>query len=341
VSLVPPVVVLLPALVALALPLPWWLARWRARHEGIAFRDRAALRAARRIDTVLLDRWGTVTTGELVVSSIDPLEEGNGRNLRWFAAALEHAADHPVGRAIARLSSPGHLTAVELFPGRGISGSVDRHPVRVGAPGWLGMEERHGLGETVAVEVDHRPFGYVTVTDQLRADAAPAVARLRALGAEVVLLSDGDALNAEHLAQSSGIDQWLIAGESEKRERLVREHREGGRSVALVARRDANAEALAAADLAVTDSDDGAPELRMADLDVGRVARALTLANAMPAAALRARLVGVLVTGVGLVLAAVDRLTLVTGIAGALLGCALVVAVAAPWERSVRAEDSE
>ncbi|WGX97979.1 HAD family hydrolase [Nocardioides sp. L-11A] len=333
--------VLLPAMVGLLLPLPGWLALRRSRQQGVGFRDLSALQAARRVDTVLLDRWGTITTGELVVSDIDPIEEGNERNLRWFAAALEHAADdHPVARAIARLAGPGRLTGVESFPGRGISGAVDRHPVRVGTPGWLGMEERDGLGKTIGVEVDHRPFGYLTVTDQVRADAALAVARLRAAGIQPILLSDGTPHDTEHLAQTCGIDKWLLGKDPAHREQLVRDQRGGGHTVALVARDAGNAAALAAADLAFTDVPDPeaaagpgeglVPDARLEDLDAQRVARALELARALPGVVARTRAAGVLLTGVGALLAGLGQLSLPGALGCAALG-ALVVALVAVW----------
>lgn len=321
-------VVLLPALIAL-LPLARWSVTRRARRCGLEFRDPAALVAARRVDTVLLDRWGTVTTGQLVVTSVDPLEEGNERNLRWFAAALEHAADHPVARAIARLAAPGRLTSVRTLPGRGISGSVDRHPVRVGRPGWLGMEERHGLGTTVAVEVDQRPFGYITVADDVRRDASTSVERLQALGVEPILLSDDDALNAEHLAQQCGVEEWLLVTDPEKRERLVRERQETGRCVAVLARTDGNAEALTAADLALTDDPSGPVGVRVDDLDVARAVQALELGRLVPRLTARLWWTGGLIAAIGAVLVAVGVLSLVLAIGYAVVGCALVVTTAA------------
>ncbi|WP_244931827.1 HAD family hydrolase [Nocardioides sp. W7] len=321
-------VVLLPALIALLVPLARWSVTRQARQAGIEFRDAAALAAARAIDTVFLDRWGTVTTGQLVVTSVDPIEEGNGRSLRWFAAALEHGIEHPVARAIARLGPPGRLGSVENLPGRGISGSVDRHPVRVGSPGWLGMDERHGLGSTVAVEVDHRPFGYLTVSDNVRTDATTSVERLLALGVEPILLSDDSALNAEHLAQQCGVEEWLVVTEPEKRERLVRERQETGRRVAVVARAEGNAEALAAADLAVSDDPSGTAAVRVDDLDVGRTVQALELGRLVPRLTWRLWCAGGLITAIGVVLVAVGMLSLVLAAGYAVVGSALVVATA-------------
>jgi P-type E1-E2 ATPase len=321
-------VVLLPALAAFLLPLARWSVTRRARQSGIDFRAPEALAAAREVDTVLLDRWGAVTTGQLVVTSVDPLVEGDDRSLRWFAAALEHAGEHPVARAIARLAPPGRLTSVTSLPGRGISGSVDRHPVRVGTPGWLEMEERHGLGTTVAVEVDHRPFGYITVSDNVRPDAATSVGRLHALGVEPVLLSDDSALNAEHLAQECGIEQWLVVTDAEKRERVVRERQEVGRRVAVVAPAEANAAALAAADLAFADDPAGTAGVRVDDLDVVRIVRALELGRLVPRLTWRVWWTGGLITGVGALMALLGVLSPTLAVGYALLGCAVVVATA-------------
>lgn len=321
-------VVLLPALAAFLLPLARWSVTRRARQSGIDFRDPGALETARRIDTVLLDRWGTVTTGQLVVTSVDPLVEGDDRSLRWFAAALEHAGEHPVARAIARLAPPGRLTSVTSLPGRGISGSVDRHPVRVGTPGWIEMEERHGLGTTVAVEVDHRPFGYITVSDDVRPGAPESISRLHALGVEPILLSDDNALNAEHLAQQCGVEQWLVVTDAEKRERVVRERQEIGRRVAVVAHAEDNAAALAAADLAFADDPSGTAGVRIDDLDVARTVRALELGRLVPRLTWRLWWTGGLITGVGVLMAVLGLVSPVLAVGYAVLGCAVVVATA-------------
>ncbi|MCL2542285.1 MAG: HAD family hydrolase [Nocardioidaceae bacterium] len=319
-------VALVPELVAM-LPVARWAAVRRARAAGIVFGGPGAMVAARRVDLVFLDRWGTVTTGELVVTSIDPLQADDDRNLRWFAAALEHASDHPVGRAIARLAAPGRLSRVEEVPGSGIGGSVDRHPVRVGRPGWLGMDEREGLGVTVGVEVDHRPFGYLTVGDEVRKDAAGSVRRLRDLGLDLVLLSDDNARNTEDLAGRAGIEQWLSADLPEKRERLVRERQESGHVVAVAARAEGNAGLLAAADLALTVATSGAGVL-VADLDAGRLAEAFGLARQARRGAASARWLGGAFAAAGVVLAAVGVLGVVPAAVVALVGVAATLVAA-------------
>ena len=310
----------LPAAIAL-LPLTWWIARRRSRGEGITWLSRGALTAARRVDLVLLDRWGTVTTGELKVASVEPLDPDHDRNLRWFAGALGHAAEDPVARAVARLSTRGKLSGVEQYDGVGISGSVDRHPVRLGRPDWLGMEVRDGLGVTVGVQVDARPIGYITVADDVRLDAAEGVRRLREIGVEPVLVSDDTEKNTRHLAESCGIERWHAAIGPADRDALTAEHRDRGAVVASAGRKP-----VPSADLVLgLDVEDGA---RLTDLDVGRIATALALSRRCARAAARTRGFALAWGALGAVLAALGTLGVAGAAVAALAGCAAVGAVA-------------
>lgn len=268
-----------PTALSLAGSLPLRVARARGRQAGVVFARYGRLDVASRLDVAILDRWGTVTTGDLKVTSVDPVDPDHDRNLRWFAGALEHAADDPVARAISRLSTRGRLSDVEQHPGAGISGSVDRHPVRVGHPRWIGIEDRQGLGTTVGVEVDGRALGHITVADDVRPDAREGIDRLRRDGIDPVLVSDDTSLNTEHLAGECGIERWYPETAPEKRERLVVEHQERGHVVAVAGDGDGNDEALAAADLALSDGDDPSVDIRLQDLDVSRVGAALALAR--------------------------------------------------------------
>jgi len=268
-------------LLTFVLPLLTWITRSRGRSLGIDVPDVKTLQSAATIDTLVIDRWGTVTTGDLRVTAVEPLDPENDRNLRWFAGALGHEAADPVARAIARLATRGRVRNVDQHPGVGISGSVDRHPVRVGHPPWVGMDERPGLGRTVGVEVDNRPIGYLTVADEVREHASGSVVRLVDDGVTPVLVSDDNAANTEDLAHRCGIDEWHPETAPEKRARLVVELQERGRRVAVAGPRPDNDEALAAADLALTDAtgplDPGT--VGLVDLDVQRLHSVFRLAR--------------------------------------------------------------
>lgn len=319
-----------PAVLALGLPLSLWFARARARAAGVFLDGARAIAAGSRVDTVLLDRWGTVTTGQLRVVAVEPVEPDHERNLRWFAGALGHAADDPVSRAIARLSSRGKLSQVRQHEGGGISGSVDRHPVRLGRPDWLGMESRDDTGVTVGVQVDSRPIGYITVADDVRPHAADGVARLRSAGIVPVLVSEDSERNTRSLAEACGVEEWYADRPADGRDELVEERRRRGRVVAA-----AGPTAPGNADLVLTEDPPG-PEagsagqarIRLADLDVGRVATALAVTRSAARGAARSRRTGLAVGVAGVVLSVTGVLSLPLAAGYAALGSATVVAVA-------------
>ncbi|RLV54942.1 HAD family hydrolase [Aeromicrobium phragmitis] len=183
--------------------------------------ERSLLRAARKrglelptdphIDHLVLDKQGYLTTGTLRVESVEPIRADYDRDMRWFAGALEHHSEHPVGKALARLATRGRVTDVVHHEDAGISGVVDKHPVRVGRPRWIGLPDSERLGTTVGVEVDERPLGTITLVDTIAPHAPPGVTMLRELGITPVLATTDSPRNAEHLAHSVGIERWYGA----------------------------------------------------------------------------------------------------------------------------------
>ena len=219
---------------------------------GVSLSGPDTLDACRRIDTIVLDKDGTVTTGKLTVTGVEPFDPDHDRNMRWFAAALEHTSEHPIAQAIARLAGRGRVTEVEHLTSLGISGLVDRHPVRVGHPGWIGVDSPEGLGTTVAVEVDGRALGRITVADDVRPTAREAIDALRALGIQPLVVSAGDLPDSAHLAEQIGLDDVVSGAGPDERLAVVEGLRAEGRVVAMVGDHSANAGALSAADLAVS-----------------------------------------------------------------------------------------
>ncbi len=162
------------------------------------------------IERLVLDRDGYLVTG-MRVEEVESLRAGHERDLRWFAGALEHHATHRVGRAIARLSTRGRVTDVFEDSAVGIRGIVDKHPVRVGSPRWIGIDTTlDPLSTTVAVEVDDRPLGLIRLVDEVAESAAPGVQGLRELGIGCTLATGADRAKAEHLAAQVGIDDVRV-----------------------------------------------------------------------------------------------------------------------------------
>lgn len=270
----------------LARPVVLAVARHRSGDLQLRISARASLAVLRRVDTVVLDAKGTITTGELRVVAVEPLDPEHDRNLRWFAGALQHVADDPVAQAIARLSTRGQVTDVQVIDGAGITGSVDRHPVRVGRPEWIGLEDAptdRGLGRTVGVEVDGRALGRITVADTVRPQAPDAVVTLRGEGLELVMATDEDSGEARNISGQAGIDQVHADTDESSRARLVEGLRTAGRVVAFVGRSTGNTAAHAAADVAISDDVSRAPvTLTTRDVAVHHVVRVVRLARNLP-----------------------------------------------------------
>lgn len=281
-----------PAAAMLAVPLAFRTGASRAARSGVCIVDLATLEATTRVDTLVLAKDGTVTTGDLTVVSVDPVEPDHDRNLRWFAGALAKASDQRVERAVATLSARGKLTDVEVVDGLGVRGSVDRHPVRVGSPQWIGFEAEPTIWTTVGVEVDGRRLGSITVADDVRPDLVRDVGRLRALGLDLVLVSADSEERTQHVAQLAGIETVHLTDDTTS---VVRALAQSGRQVATAGLVPGQGEALAftadAGERATLVVDDCSPS-RLADaLEIGRstvarIRRAQTVAAALGLAGL-------------------------------------------------------
>ncbi len=270
-----------PGALRLATPAALLVGTRRGAQAGILVASRTDLDMSTQVDTVLLDQHGTITTGALSVVSVDPVDPEHLRNLRWFAGALERSSDHPIARAIAQGTDAGRVSDVVQRPGLGISGSVDRHPVRVGRPSWIGIDDPGGLGTRVGVEVDARVLGSITLADTLRPHAQDDVERLRSLGVEPFLVSDGPALDTRDLADRSGIVTSHAEMTVEDRMRLVERLRADGRIVAVVGDAGRHGAAMQAADLALsTGGEVPVTGIVLPDVDVRTVGDALALTRA-------------------------------------------------------------
>ncbi|MGH1562141.1 HAD family hydrolase [Mumia sp. DW29H23] len=265
-----------PGAIGLAVPAVYRYGTRRGDALGVAIHDVATLGASREVDVVVLDGLGTVASGKRV-ASVDAFVADHERNLRWFAGALEHASSHPVGKAIAKLSARGRLSGVEQHPGLGISGSVDRHPVRVGRPEWVGIDVTERVGTIVGVEVDARPLGTITVVDAVRPTAKAAADALRRIDVDPVLVTTANPLTAKDLAEQVGVDRYVAEAQATSTATLLSELRDEGRTVAV----------LTDSELVLSTDDDGSarPTVTLTEGDVAEAVTALGLARTMDAQA--------------------------------------------------------
>ncbi|GHF89291.1 heavy metal translocating P-type ATPase [Streptomyces thermodiastaticus] len=253
-----------PCALGLATPTALMAGTGRGAQLGILIKGPEVLESTRRVDTIVLDKTGTVTTGRMTLQEVHAAEGTEEKELLRLAGALEHASEHPVARAIAAGAEQtvGPLPAVEHFenvPGRGVRGRVEGREVAVGRlfdelPEDVARARREAeaAGRTaVVVGWDGAARGVVAVADAVKDTSAEAVRQLRELGLRPVLLTGDNRAVAESVARTVGIDPADVVAEvlPEDKVEAVRRLRAEGRTVAMVGDGVNDAAALATADL--------------------------------------------------------------------------------------------
>lgn len=223
-----------PCALGLATPTALMVGTGRGAQLGILIKGPEMLEQTRRVDTVVLDKTGTVTTGRMSVTDAPPAE------VLRLAAALETASEHPVGRAIAA-AVPGPLPPVtdfENLPGRGVRGLVEGKRVYVGKPG-------------IRVEIDGRPAGEITVADAVKPTSAQAIGTLKELGLHPILLTGDNDSVAREVAAQVGIDEVIADVLPADKVATIKRLQAQGKVVAMVGDGVNDAAALAQADLGI------------------------------------------------------------------------------------------
>ncbi|MBP8536929.1 cation-translocating P-type ATPase [Streptomyces sp. MK37H] len=257
-----------PCALGLATPTALMVGTGRGAQLGILIKGPEVLESTRRVDTVVLDKTGTVTAGQMRLRGAVTAPGVDERELLRLAGALEHASEHPIARAIADGAAEriGDLPTPADFrsePGLGVQGTVDGHAVLVGREKLLGawaIELPEDLaaakaaaeseGQTaVAVAWDGEARGVLLVADAVKETSAEAVAQLRALGLTPILLTGDNRLVAEAVAREVGIDDVIAEVLPQDKVDVVKRLRGEGRTVAMVGDGVNDAAALATADL--------------------------------------------------------------------------------------------
>ncbi|MEU9912926.1 heavy metal translocating P-type ATPase [Streptomyces sp. NPDC051001] len=251
-----------PCALGLATPTALMVGTGRGAQLGILIKGPEVLESTRRVDTVVLDKTGTVTTGRMTLQEVYAVEGIDEKQVLRLAGALEHASEHPVARAVAAGAEErvGPLPEVEGFenvPGRGVRGRVEGRDVAVGRlhgvlPQELARikEEAESGGRTaVVVGWDGVARGVVAVADAVKETSAEAVRELRALGLTPVLLTGDNRAVAEAVAAQVGIERVVAEVLPEDKVDVVGRLRAEGRVVAMVGDGVNDAAALATADL--------------------------------------------------------------------------------------------
>ncbi|MEU5436787.1 heavy metal translocating P-type ATPase [Streptomyces sp. NPDC020719] len=252
-----------PCALGLATPTALMVGTGRGAQLGILIKGPEVLETTRRVDTIVLDKTGTVTTGRMTLYDVYAADGTDEKEVLRLAGALEHASEHPIARAVADAAAErtGELPAPESFralPGRGVEGVVEGRAVFVGRgvelPAALAAakEAAEAEGRTaVTVSWDGVPRGVLTVADAVKETSAEAVVRLRGLGLRPVLLTGDNRAVAQSVAARVGIAAEDVYAEvlPEEKVELVKRLQGEGRSVAMVGDGVNDAAALATADL--------------------------------------------------------------------------------------------
>ena len=300
-------VIACPCALGLATPVGLLTGTGRGAQLGILIKGPQVLEDTRTVNTILLDKTGTVTSGKLSVARTVLLPNsgaGDEDTLLRLAGSLENAGEHPIARAIAAAAEQGPgLAPVSGFlssPGGGVRGTVEGRSVVAGRPGWL---EENGIaldpsaagvlrreqetGATaVVVALDGAPAGIISLQDTIKDGSREAVARLLELGLRPVLLTGDNAVVAAAVAREVGIapEDVLADIRPEGKVAAVRRFQEQGATVAMAGDGVNDAAALAQADLGIamgsgTDAAMAAADLTVMGSSLGQVATAIELSR--------------------------------------------------------------
>ncbi|MFD8035590.1 heavy metal translocating P-type ATPase [Streptomyces sp. NPDC059717] len=260
-----------PCALGLATPTALMVGTGRGAQLGILIKGPEVLESTRRVDTVVLDKTGTVTTGRMQLQDVFTAPGVDEAELLRLAGAVEFASEHPIAQAIAAgaVERAGGLPVPENFEnvaGLGVQGVVDGHVVLVGREKLLAqwvielpreLAEAKAAAEAegrtaVAVAWDGEARGVLTVADAIKDTSAEAVAELRRLGLSPVLLTGDNQLVADSVARSVGIDEVIAEVLPQDKVDVVKRLQTEGRTVAMVGDGVNDAAALATADLGLS-----------------------------------------------------------------------------------------
>ncbi len=294
-------VIACPCALGLATPTAIMVGTGRAAQSGILVRDAAALERAEKIQTLVVDKTGTLTEGRPDVTDIVPLSGMDERELIALAAGLERGSEHPLAGALLRKAAalgvtPAAASGVRARPGQGIEGEAQGRKLVLGSAAWMEaraltvdaevVERLAGEGKTVvALADDTRILGYLGIADRLRDNSPGAVSRLRAAKVELVMLTGDNAATAQAIARQAGIARWKAGVLPQHKAAEVQRLKADGACVGMAGDGINDAPALAAADVSFAFASGSDIAIEAADVtlmrnDLSSAADAISLSHA-------------------------------------------------------------
>jgi Cu+-exporting ATPase len=253
-----------PCALGLATPMSIMVGVGRGAQLGILIRDAESLERLEKIDTLAIDKTGTLTEGKPTLTEIVPAKDGDENKLLRLAASVEAASEHPLAAAIVAGAKQRSLSAVAAndfasITGQGVRGKVEGHTVFVGQAGGKipdALEAKAAAlrheGRTVFfVAIDDAIAGLLAVTDPIKPATPEAIRSLHALGLKIAMLTGDNAETARRVAGTLGIDRVEAEVTPEKKRDVIAELKRGGARVAMAGDGVNDAPALAAADVGI------------------------------------------------------------------------------------------
>ncbi len=297
-------VIACPCALGLATPTAIMVGTGRGAAAGILVKNAEALERAEKLKVLAVDKTGTLTRGEPAVTDIVALGASEDEVLA-LAAALEQGSEHPLARAVlaeqkARGLAMQAVSGFAAVAGHGVEGTVSSRPLLLGSPSWAAergamvengvLAALQGQGKTVVVLAEQgdslaHALGLIAIADPLRESSKAAVARLQALGVEVVMLTGDNRATAAAIAAQAGITHFEAEVLPGDKAAAVQKLKQGGRLVAMAGDGINDAPALAAADVsfamgAGSDAAVEAADLTLVKSDLMGVAHAIALSRA-------------------------------------------------------------
>jgi P-type Cu+ transporter len=297
-------VIACPCALGLATPTALLVGTGRGAQLGLLIKGPEILESTRKVDTIVLDKTGTVTTGKMALAGVTTAAGSDRADVLRIAGALEDASEHPIAQAIARAARDevGVLPAVEGFTNReglGVEGIVEGHGVQVGRPSlmteWslrvpaeleVAKSDAERQGQTaVLAACDGEVRAVLVVADTVKPTSAEAIASLKELGLRPVLLTGDNEATARAVASEVGIDEVIAEVMPADKAEVVKRLQSQGRVVAMVGDGVNDAPALAQADLGLsigtgTDVAIEASDLTLVSGDLRAAADAIRLSRA-------------------------------------------------------------
>ncbi len=258
-----------PCALGLATPMSIMVGTGRGAHMGVLIKNAEALERFAAVDTLVVDKTGTLTEGKPKVVGVVPAAEMEESELLRIAASLEQASEHPLAAAIVagaqdRVLSLGRSSGFAAIAGKGVRGDVEGRAIALGTADLLAdmgidctpltedAERRRGEGQTVMfVAVDGALAGLVAVADPIKETTAEALETLRSEGVRIVMLTGDNRTTAEAVAARLGIEEVEAGVLPERKNQVIDELRAQGRIVAMAGDGINDAPALAAADVGI------------------------------------------------------------------------------------------